>query len=58
MDKILHFVVSFLLTLIDPVLAYALGVGKELFDAARGGMVDAGDLAADFLGILAGGAVS
>ena len=51
-DKILHFVISFVLALIDPVIAVVAGVGKEIWDALTGGMADLGDLAADALGIL------
>jgi hypothetical protein len=57
MDKVLHFDISFVVAFLDPVLAYAVGVGKEIFDAARGGMVDAYDLAADFPGVLASAAM-
>ena len=51
-DKILHFVISFFLALIDPVIAVVAGLGKELWDALTGGMADLGDLVADGLGIL------
>jgi hypothetical protein len=54
LDKLLHFIVSLVVSLFDPYLAAALGLGKELFDIVRGGAADAGDLLADFLGILAG----
>lgn len=52
LDKLQHFVASFLLALYDPMLAFVAGVGKELYDAARGGVADFGDLVADWLGIL------
>jgi hypothetical protein len=51
-DKVLHFIVSFLLTRIDPVLAIVAGVGKEVWDAMGHGTPDAADLFADGLGII------
>ncbi|GMW00815.1 MAG: hypothetical protein AMXMBFR84_19520 [Candidatus Hydrogenedentota bacterium] len=54
-DKILHFWVSFFIALVHPAIAVVAGVGKEIWDAAMGGMADAGDLFADGLGILAAG---
>ncbi len=57
-DKPLHFVLSFLLALIHPVVAAVAGVGKEVFDALTGGFVDGWDLLADALGIVAGVLVS
>ncbi len=53
-DKLLHFIVSFALTQIDPVLAAVAGIGKEIWDAANGGYADLADLLADALGIVAG----
>ena len=52
-DKVLHFLVSFLLAQIDPALAALAGIGKEIFDAAGGGVADVYDLVADALGIFA-----
>ncbi len=51
-DKVLHFVVSFLIGQLSPALAYAAGWGKELYDLATGGFIDIGDLIADGLGVL------
>jgi hypothetical protein len=53
MDKVLHFVVSFLLARVDPVLAAVAGIGKEIWDALGHGTPSAGDLVADALGIVA-----
>ena len=52
-DKVLHFLVSFLIAQVSPALAYAVGWGKEFFDLATGGFIDIGDLIADGLGVLA-----
>lgn len=52
-DKVLHFVFSYAIALIDPGLAVLAGVGKEVYDALGGGMADVYDLIADALGILA-----
>lgn len=51
-DKFLHIAVSYLLARIDPALAVAAGLGKEIFDFFGGGVADAMDLVADGLGIL------
>lgn len=51
-DKILHIVVSYLLARIDPALALAAGLGKEIYDFFGGGVADAMDLVADGLGVL------
>lgn len=51
-DKMLHIAVSYLLARIDPALAVAAGLGKEIFDFFGGGVADAMDLVADGLGIL------
>jgi hypothetical protein len=51
-DKVLHFVVSFLLARVDPVLAAVAGIGKEIWDALGHGTPSGGDLLADLLGIL------
>lgn len=51
-DKILHIVVSYLLARVDPALAVAAGLGKEIYDFFGGGVADAMDLVADGLGIL------
>lgn len=51
-DKILHFVISYLIALVDPALAVLAGVGKEVYDFFGGGMADVYDLVADGLGIL------
>jgi hypothetical protein len=53
-DKVLHFVVSLFLTLIDPLLAVVAGVGKEVFDFFDHGEPELGDLAADLAGIVVG----
>lgn len=53
-DKVLHFVASFILARIDPVLAVVVGLGKEIWDAMGHGTPSAADLLADALGILAG----
>lgn len=52
-DKLLHFLVSYLIALVEPALAIVAGVGKEIYDALGGGMADVYDLVADGLGILA-----
>ncbi len=52
LDKVAHFFFSFLIGQFSPLLAVFAGIGKEIFDVARGGMADAGDLVADALGIL------
>tara|TARA_R110001592_G_scaffold79556_5_gene237686 strand:- start:388 stop:570 length:183 start_codon:yes stop_codon:yes gene_type:complete len=52
-DKVLHFVVSFIIALFDPALAVLAGIGKEVYDALGGGVADVYDLVADGLGILA-----
>lgn len=52
-DKVLHFLVSYVLALFDPAIAVLAGVGKEVYDALGGGMADVYDLVADALGILA-----
>ncbi len=51
-DKVLHYVFSFLIGQVSPVLAYAAGWGKEFYDLATGGFIDVGDLIADGLGVL------
>ncbi len=51
-DKILHFVISYLIALFDPALAVLAGVGKEVYDFFGGGTADIYDLVADGLGIL------
>lgn len=51
-DKLLHFLVSFIIAVERPVLAFLAGIGKEVYDAASSGMADAGDLVADWAGIL------
>lgn len=51
-DKILHFLVSFVIGLVSPLLSVAAGIGKEVYDALGGGVADAGDLLADGLGVL------
>ena len=51
-DKLLHVLVSYLLALIDPGLAVAAGLGKEVYDFFGGGVADAFDLLADAVGIL------
>lgn len=52
-DKFYHFVVSYFLASIDPLLAFFAGIGKEVFDFFGGGTADVFDLLADALGILA-----
>ena len=52
-DKLLHFLASYFIAMIDPTLAVVAGVGKEVYDFFGGGMADIFDLAADALGILA-----
>lgn len=51
-DKLLHIALSYILALIDPGLALAAGLGKEVFDLLGGGVADVFDLAADAVGIL------
>ncbi len=51
-DKLLHFWISFFIGLVSPYLSAAAGLGKEVFDAASGGVADAADLLADGLGIM------
>ncbi|MBI2432407.1 MAG: hypothetical protein HYV26_06000 [Candidatus Hydrogenedentes bacterium] len=53
-DKLLHFIFSFFLALVEPAWAVMAGLGKELLDLAGPGVAEFGDLAADLLGILAG----
>ncbi len=57
-DKFWHFWISFFIAFFKPGLAMLAGVGKEVFDALSGGVADAGDLAADGLGIFAAWIVS
>lgn len=52
LDKILHIAVSYLLALVDPALAVAAGLGKEIFDLFGGGVAEVLDLVADAVGIL------
>lgn len=52
-DKFLHFWISFAIAFFKPGLAMIAGVGKEVYDALSGGIVDVYDLAADGLGIFA-----
>lgn len=52
LDKLLHVIVSYFLARIDPALALAAGLGKEIFDFFGGGVADAMDLVADGLGVL------
>jgi hypothetical protein len=52
-DKVLHFVFSYLIALIDPGLAALAGIGKEVYDSLGGGVADVYDLMADALGIFA-----
>lgn len=51
-DKLLHFLVSFVIAIERPALAFLAGIGKEVYDAASGGIAEAGDLLADWAGIL------
>lgn len=51
-DKFLHFWVSFAIAQISPGLAWAAGIGKELYDELSGSAADIGDLIADGFGIL------
>ena len=53
MDKVLHFMASFLVARVDPVLAGVVGLGKEWWDHLTGGVADGYDLLADGLGIIA-----
>jgi len=57
-DKIVHFVISFFMALLDPVLALWAGVGKEIYDLLGFGVAELGDLLANWLGILAAMGVS
>ena len=52
-DKFAHFILSYLIALIDPALAVLAGLGKELHDLLGGGTADLLDLVADALGIAA-----
>jgi len=52
LDKLVHFVVSFALATIDPLIAVVAGLGKEILDALGAGTPDVLDLLADGLGIL------
>lgn len=67
-DKVAHFGVCFAITVIlsafinkplGPVVgmlvAFALGLGKEIYDKVRGGKFELGDLVADFLGLAIAG---
>lgn len=51
-DKLLHVAVSYLLALVDPGLAIAAGLAKEVYDFFGGGVADVFDLLADAAGIL------
>lgn len=51
LDKLLHVAVSYLLAMIDPGLAIAAGLGKEVYDFFGGGVADVFDLLADAVGI-------
>ena len=67
-DKVAHFGVSLFITfavaacfaksewspLIGAAVALAVGIGKEIYDRARGGIFDGFDLWADMLGIITG----
>jgi hypothetical protein len=50
-DKVLHFLLSFLIALYDPLVSFVAGVGKECYDSLAGGVADAYDLLADWTGI-------
>lgn len=52
MDKLLHFIVSYLMTLVSPVGAFLAGIGKEVYDLFSGGDADILDLFADWAGLL------
>ena len=52
-DKLLHFLVSYAIALSNPLLAFAGGIAKEVYDALGGGTADVLDFAADLAGILA-----
>ena len=51
-DKILHFLISFILALEDPFFSFILGLGKEFLDLMGFGVAELGDLIANALGIL------
>lgn len=67
-DKVAHFGVSMFITIlvscffaksewcvcIGAAVALAVGIGKEIYDKAKGGIFDGFDLWADMLGILCG----
>lgn len=52
-DKVAHFLCSFVLGLMSPLLAVAAGIGKEAWDVIQGEGADALDLLADALGVFA-----
>ncbi|MCC6142748.1 MAG: hypothetical protein IT368_02965 [Candidatus Hydrogenedentes bacterium] len=52
LDKLYHIAATFLLSTVDPALAAAAGVFKELVDLIGAGTADILDLAADGFGIL------
>lgn len=67
-DKVAHFGVCFAITTIlsaiintplGPVIgmlvAFALGLGKEIYDKVKGGPFSLGDLVADFIGLASAG---
>lgn len=57
-DKLLHFVVCFIASVLSPLLAIGLALGKEYGDSkAHGNHWCWLDLLADFVGIVTGGAV-
>ncbi len=51
-DKLLHFVFSFAIAMLDPVLSFIVGIGKEYADGMFGGVADIYDLVADWAGIV------
>ncbi len=53
MDKLLHFLLSYLIALCDPLIALFAGLGKEVWDGLTGlGVASAWDFVADLAGIL------
>ncbi len=51
-DKILHFLISFIIALEDPLFSFVLGLGKEFLDLLGFGVAEFADLIANVLGIL------
>jgi len=51
-DKAMHFLVSFVIALYDPLLSFFAGLGKEVYDELFGTGFNWGDMVANGMGIL------